>query len=551
MNNIIDGVTFKDFVKFAHNNLHANAKIVDELNVFPIPDGDTGANMGMTLGGGYCAIENFESNNVGEIASKCAEGMLLNARGNSGVILSQLFYGFAEAIKDKESLTISELVFALGEGVKRGYLAVDKPAEGTILTVAREGYEYVRDFVDANTTVENFVVELLNATNKSVQDTPNKLDVLKKAGVVDSGGAGLYYIYEGINKGLHGKDFGVVEPIKCKQQEIDYSKFNENSVLEFGYCSEVLLQLTKSKIDVDKFNLEELKAYLNTIGDSIVASQTGYVVKIHVHTFEPYKLLQHCQQFGEFLKIKIENMTIQHNEANVQNNFQPVVANKAERKRFGLVTVATGEGLIETFKNFGADVVINGGQTNNPSTEEFINAFEQTNAEIVFVLPNNSNIILTANQAAEMYKSSKIYVVESRSIGDGYAALSLLDYSSDDVDQILNNLKEAVTITESGAITRAIRTTKVGDINVTKDDYVAISGKTMLTSTPTKIRTIYELVNKLHPETKDYCVLIYGKGMDSAEKELTLSYIHGKYPALEVYEIEGGQEIYDLFIVLN
>lgn len=546
----IDGQILKKILQYGYSQLQANKDVINDLNVFPIPDGDTGDNMCMTLQGGVKAIAENNSYNVCDIASSCASGMLNSARGNSGVILSQLFYGFAEGLNDKNTAGIIDILHAMESGVKRGYAAVDKPTEGTMLTVARETTEHISKLNLLELSESALIKELLESANNSVLATPEKLPVLKESGVVDSGGAGIYYIFEGISRFVNGEELSESKEERSSQ-ELDFSRFNENSTLEYGYCSEVLLQLTRSKTDIDNFNMDELKAYLQSIGDSIVAVQTGYVIKIHVHTFEPYRLLQYCQQFGEFLRIKIENMTLQHSDANIENRFAPSVVKSEEKKKYGLVTVASGEGVVQLFKDLGVDVVVSGGQTNNPSTEDFIEAFDEVNAEEIFVLPNNSNIILTAKQAAEMYDKAKIHVVMSRSIGDGYAALSMIDLTLEDSAQIVDNMHNEIINTTTGAISRATRSTVCCGINITKDDAIGIIGKQIVSANADKTKAIAELIDNMRAREKECGVLIFGKDLTEEERSFTREYFARNYSDIELYEIDGKQDIYDLYVILN
>lgn len=548
---IIDGEILKNFLEYSYNSLFVNKKIINDLNVFPIPDGDTGDNMCMTFEGGLSAIKNNSTKNVYELARCCSNGMLSSARGNSGVILSQLFDGFANGLKDKQSVSLYELVVAFESGVKQGYLAVDKPTEGTMLTVARETTENLKVLNLQEISIEEFIEKTLKIVHKSVEETPDKLDKLKEAGVVDSGGAGLYYIAEGVSKYLNGEVIANQNENGGQQtSDIDYSNFNENSVLKFGYCSEVLLQLTKSKTDIDKFDLQALKDYLNSIGDSLVVFQTGYVIKVHVHTFEPYKLLEYCGRFGEFLKIKIENMTLQNSEVVIQNKFKKLEPNK-KRKKYGVVTVANGSGIRQMFKDFGADVVIDGGQTNNPPSSEFLSAFEEANADTIFVLPNNDNIILTAKQAAKNYTNSTVHIIETKDIGQGYSVLSMLDFSSDDVDQIIDDMYIQINNNLTGAITTATRTTKFNNIDITKDDYIGLIGKNIVVSDANRLNATKTLIEKMELETKSYAVLLYGKNFLAEEKSVVSELISSKYKNLEVYEIDGNQDIYDIYIILD
>ena len=548
----LDGIILRDLIKCGYENLKLNSDIVNKLNVFPVPDGDTGTNMTDTLLGGYNATKNEEDSSIGVIASKCANGMLYNARGNSGVILSQLCYGMSKVLENYKEVSLEELIKALEMGIKQAYNSVENPTEGTMLTVARESVGYMRSTITAETSFENFICNLLSATNKSVQETPDKLAVLKESGVVDSGGAGLYYIVEGINKYIHGQSIDVKDDKKPESKnEIDYSKFNEDSVLEFGYCSEVLVQLQNSKTDIKNFDVEKTRNFLKSIGDSIVLVKTGSVLKIHVHTFTPYKLLEYCQNYGEFLKIKIENMTLQHNENIVENFFTPVNPEKKERKKYGIVAVASGDGLIQTFKDIGADIVIGGGQTNNPSTKDFIDAFEKINADTIFVFPNNSNIILTAIQAKNAYKYSDIVVCESKNIGQGYAAISMINLEDDDKDNILQGINEEMKNVVAGSITRSIRSTNINNLDIHEDDYIGIIDKNLVVTEKVRIRAIFSLIEKMHPEDKYYATIIYGKELSDEEKNLINIFIKEKYPDLEMYEIEGGQEVYNIHIILN
>ena len=546
----IDGQELKNLIEYGYNSLFINKTIINDLNVFPIPDGDTGDNMCMTLEGGLKLIKKEESNSVSDISEKCSIGMLNAARGNSGVILSQFFDGFYRGVKGKETISLNDIITAFRSATEQGYLAVDQPTEGTMLTVARESTESLENSRSdlEELSLADFNERLLNIIKTSVDKTPEKLEKLKENGVVDSGGAGLYYIIEGCYKYLHGESISVV----LDEQEVktaDLNKFNENSVLEFGYCSEVLLQLTRNKTDVDSFDVDKLKEFLNSIGNSLVVVKTGYVVKIHVHTFEPYKLLEYCGRYGEFLKVKIENMMLQHNEANIQNNFAPKPIKSEKRKKYGVVTVASGEGVKELFKNFGADVVIDGGQTNNPPSSDFIDAFIKINAETIFVFPNNSNVILTAKQAAKSYKASDVVVIESKNIGEGYAGLSMLDFTSEE-KEIENTLNEEIKNTVCGAITTATRTTFCNGIAINKGDYLGLI-KDIVCCDATRIRAIYKLIDVIKADVKDNALLIYGKNIEDGEKTLIKQYLTHKYPHLEVYEVDGMQNVYDLYIVLN
>jgi len=553
----IDGELFNKMILGGVANLRANLQEVNDLNVFPIPDGDTGENMYLTLQGGLDQLQACKGETLAEKSQAMSQGMLLGARGNSGVILSQLFYGLAEGLAGLETADLRQFGSALKMGVKCAYGAVAHPVEGTILTVAREAVENACQKFDADMTVQEFFAGYLYEMKKSLEKTPDLLAVLKEAGVIDSGGAGLVYITEGFCKTLGGEELenelSVAE--SSAKKALDLSKFNENTVMVYGYCTEFLLQLQTSKTDVNNFDLEGLKAFLESVGDSVVAFQTGTIIKIHVHTLTPWVVMKECQNYGEFLTIKIENMTLQHNEtvkeekpAHAQKEIKKP---KRARRKYALVTVATGDGLKKTFLEMGADYVICGGQTNNPSSEDFVQAFDEVNADHIFVLPNNGNVILAANQAAKIYADSKVHVIETKNIGQGYSALSMLDYSADDVDEIKQSLLESIQNTVTGMVARSVRDTALNGVNIKKDEYMGFTDKTMLVCVPNKVDALCALTEKLNVGEKEYFLVSYGKEATEAEKESFRAYVSDKYPMVEFYEIDGGQDVYDFLLIVE
>ena len=399
----IDANLYLNLIRGGAAALAAHRQTVNDLNVFPIPDGDTGDNMFMTIQAGCHAA----GSSLPEMAKAVSTGMLMGARGNSGVILSRIYAGIAKGL----------------EGVvEESYHAVSEPVEGTILTVFREGAQAAAGSKD----LKEYFDQLVTSMNLSLQHTPELLDVLKKAGVVDSGGAGLLYIAEGMRAALNGRspveagDDGnsamgenVVMAGPDRPSVEMLNAFTEDSVLEFGYCTEFILRLQRSKVNLDTFDETVLSDWLSQNGESLVFFRDGSIVKVHVHTRTPGDILNHCQQYGEFLTLKVENMTLQHHENHMDERF------KQGRKAYGVVTVASGAGLAETFQELGADVVIEGGQTMNPSVERFIQAFNEIEADTIFVLPNNSNILLTARQAAELYDKADIRVIPCKTLGEG------------------------------------------------------------------------------------------------------------------------------------
>lgn len=550
-NQFIDGLLYEQLVINGAMNLKAHLKTVNDLNVFPIPDGDTGDNMFMTINGGLNSIKTCTENSIGKKASALADGMLLNARGNSGVILSQLFAGIADGLKGRDEVSVKEFGVALSAGVKRAYSSVAQPVEGTMLTVARESAEYAQGIADG-TMLGNFLKEFVVRVSRSLDHTPDLLPTLKEAGVIDSGGAGLLYIAEGMEAAAEGKEIAATDDVAVTNVEIDFSAFNEDSEMLFGYCTEVLFQLSRAKTDVENFPINDLIAFLESIGDSVVAFVTGTVVKLHVHTFTPYKVLEYCQRYGEFLTVKIENMTLQHNSAakEEEKEEERFKVNKA-RKKFALVTVATGKGLIDTFYEFGADEVIDGGQGKNPSIERFTKAYDRVNADYIFVLPNNSNIIMAAKQSAELYKNSTVLVVETKDIGQAYSVLSMLDYGQDDPDAIYAQMKEDMQSSETGMITSSVREANLNGVEIGKGEYIGFTGKTMLVCKKEKVDAFMALTEKLSAGEKSFMIVSYGAGITTEEKNKTEEFIAEKYPDLEYYAIDGGQEVYDYIIILE
>ena len=547
----LNGALFADMVRGGAQNLRANAQVVNDLNVFPIPDGDTGDNMSLTMEGGGAAISGVASDSIAFIANKLAGGMLLGARGNSGVILSQFFAGIAKGLSNVERADAKALGDAFQSGVRQAYDAVMTPTEGTILTVAREATEYAVARITETTTLEEFFSAFIEEMHKSLQHTPELLPILKESGVIDSGGAGLVYVIEGMNKILRGERVAESAAAAPAATVVDTSSFTADSVMEFGYCTELLLQLQNSKVDAEQFPVSTIADHLATLGDSIVAVKNGTVVKIHVHTMTPGKVFEYCQQFGEFLTIKVENMALQHSETRVENRFAPAPPAQQEHKPFGVVAVAAGEGIKETFLSLGADYIVEGGQTMNPSSEDFLAAFDAVNADVIYVLPNNSNIILTARQAAGMYQKADIRVLESRTVGDGYAVLTMLDFECGDADEIQQNLTAAMEGVITGMVTRSVRDSHLGGMNISKNDYIGFAGKQMLSDATTVAEAACDLLSALDMTDREVLIAICGKDATAEDMAAVRRFVAEKFPSLELYEIDGKQDVYHFIFVLE
>lgn len=555
--NTIDGELYSQLITAGAANLSIHEEEVNNLNVFPIPDGDTGSNMLLTMNGGKNAI--IQEANISKAAQVIASGMLLGARGNSGVILSQFFDGISSGFADLTTADVTQFGIACREGVKHAYEAVMTPVEGTILTVVKDATEYacsikadsILDFI------ENFIAE----AKLSLERTPNLLPVLKKAGVVDSGGAGLIYIMEGmkqflkgetistankddLTKSQHGGNFG------SQAKGIDLNKFTSDSILEFGYCTELLLRLQNAKCDVENFSVETIKEYLDSIGDSIVAFKTGSIIKIHVHTKTPGKVFDFCQQYGEFLTVKVENMSLQHNNLDEDEFAKPKKDNTKDAKKYGVVAVASGSGIQQMFREHGADVVINGGQSMNPSAEDFIKAFKEANAETIFVFPNNGNVILAAKQAAKLFQEAQIEVIETKTIGQGYAGLTMLDTTSNDTQQILDDINMGIEGVDTYMISHCVRDAEMDGKQLHAGDYIGFLDKKILVASSDRKKTAFQTVEGIDFTDHEVCILIRGIDSTSYEEEEVRNYLMLKHPGIEVYEVEGGQNIYSyIFIV--
>ena len=539
----IDANLYLNLIRGGAAALAAHRQTVNDLNVFPIPDGDTGDNMFMTIQAGCHAA----GSSLPEMAKAVSAGMLMGARGNSGVILSRIYAGIAKGLEGVGEADVETLSRAMLAGVEESYHAVSEPVEGTILTVFREGAQAAAGSKD----LKEYFDQLVTSMNLSLQHTPELLDVLKKAGVVDSGGAGLLYIAEGMRAALNGRspveagDDGnsamgenVVMAGPDRPSVEMLNAFTEDSVLEFGYCTEFILRLQRSKVNLDTFDETVLSDWLSQNGESLVFFRDGSIVKVHVHTRTPGDILNHCQQYGEFLTLKVENMTLQHHENHMDERF------KQGRKAYGVVTVASGAGLAETFQELGADVVIEGGQTMNPSVERFIQAFNEIDADTIFVLPNNSNILLTARQAAELYDKADIRVIPCKTLGEGYYALANMDTEAGDADTLEAALSEAAGEVVTGLVSRAIRDSG----NVKEGDYVGISGKEILASGATPESALMALADALGAGSSD--VLLVFAGADAVDAQCVRGKLESMYPRSEVILQAGGQPVYEYILVL-
>ena len=556
----LGGALLRKMAKGGALQLGSNAEEVNKLNVFPVPDGDTGDNMRMTIESGIAAIENIDSDDLAEVMKALSHGMLLGARGNSGVILSQFFAGTAKGLEKEEKADAATFGHALQIGVKQAYSSVMTPTEGTILTVAREAVEYAVSRITPESTIRSLFADLVKEMHASLDRTPEILTVLKEAGVVDSGGAGLLYIMDGFNRVLNGEEIdgqSLTEKISSSPSASEnVFEFGPDSVMEFGYCTECLLRLQNAKTDIDAFDVEGLKAFLASLGDSIVAFKTDSIVKLHVHTFTPEKVLEHCRKYGEFLTIKIENMSVQHSENSEDKKEdtekKPIEAPKPDepKKPYGIVTVSNGPGVNALFTDLGVDCIVEGGQTQNPSTNDFLDAFATVNAEHIFVFPNNGNIFMAASQAADLWENAKVHVIPSKNIGMGYVAISSADLSGEDVEAIIAEMNDAMKRVTTGYISPSIRDAEMNGISIAEGDTIGIIDKEIVLSQKERKDAAHELASMLLDIPEKFMLTVF-VGADASEEEKSEleAFLAEKYPDDEVYFIDGGQDIYPFIFV--
>lgn len=537
----INGKKYAELLIAGATVLSAHVPELNALNVFPVADGDTGTNMFATVEGGLVAINENVSDSIGVVARQFARAALLSARGNSGVILSQIFAGIGEVLEGHDEVTPVELAAAYTNGIKTSYASVQNPTEGTILTVFRESSEYAAANVDGSSSIEDYYRYLVKEARKSLKRTPELLPALAEAEVVDSGGAGYLFFAEGMYGALTGEVKADVKLSAEHKTVIDIDKFTRDSVLEFGYCTEFLLRLTTAKVDPDNFDIEIIKADLSRLGgESVVAYKTEDVVKVHVHSFTPGVILAEMQKYGEFLTVKVENMSLGHSDSQKPK----------KKSKMATVAVACGEGLSALFTDMGADYIISGGQTANPSIEEFIKAFDEVNAENIIVLPNNKNILLAAEQAAKNYDGAKIHVIPTKNLMQGYSALSVINHGID-VEMNVSGATSAAGAVIDGEITRAVRDVKIEGREIHEGDFMVISTGKIIATAETPEDAVMEMLSESDVDFCEIITLFVGKDV-SADKRVELTErIKEEYSDLELTVYEGGQEVYDYLVAVE
>ncbi|GLH63293.1 DAK2 domain-containing protein [Parageobacillus sp. G301] len=547
---ILDGRLFAEMVFQGAAHLSNNAKAVDALNVFPVPDGDTGTNMNLSMTSGAKEVKNNISDHIGKVGSALAKGLLMGARGNSGVILSQLFRGFAKAVEAKKEINSAEFAAALEAGVTTAYKAVMKPVEGTILTVAKDAAKRAVEVAKKEQDIAIVMEEVVKEAKASLQRTPELLPVLKEVGVVDSGGQGLVYVYEGFLSALKGENVADRKPVEVSMQELinaEHHKSAQSHIdtdeIEFGYCTEFMVRFERDKLQKHPFSEEAFRQDLSRFGDSLLVIADDELVKVHIHTEQPGEVLTYGQKYGSLINIKIENMRQQHaNIVNQERNAASSVSKAKQKEKYGIVTIAMGSGVAELFKSIGAHVVIEGGQTMNPSTEDIVKAIESINAETVFVLPNNKNIIMTAQQAATVV-NQKVIVIPSKTVPQGMSALLAFNPSLSE-EQNEKAMTVALSRVKTGQVTFSVRDTTIDGVEIEKDDYMGLADNKIVAAERDKLSVTKQLLNTLIDEDSEIVTMIYGEEATEEEVEAIVSYIEETYPDVEVEVHNGKQPLY-------
>lgn len=545
----LNGVRLGRMVIAGANELAANKQLVDAMNVFPVPDGDTGTNMSLTVMAAAREAEKSGSLKVADITKVASSGALRGARGNSGVITSQLFRGFAKGLEGMEEAGVKELAAAAEQAVKTAYKAVMKPKEGTILTVARGCAEAAVKLAEETEEIEAFLKGIIEHGHAVLTQTPDMLPVLKQAGVVDAGGRGLLYILEGALKQMGG-DLPVTladGQSAAAAPEMDFASLAsiENESITFGYCTEFFINVK----DADEATTQGLKSYLGTIGDSIVCVADDEIIKIHVHTDHPGLAIEKALTIGSLSGLKIDNMREQHtnkiNFAADAPKAAPEATPVAEqpKKDVGFVSISAGEGLTKIFKNLGVDEVIEGGQTMNPSTEDILNAVDKINADHIFVLPNNKNIILAAEQAAELSEEKKLHVIPSRSVPEGISAMFCFEHGADP-DDMEEAMKDAIKMVDTATVTYAVRDTSIGDKEIKEGNILGMLNDQIEVVAEDVMEGTKELIKASVTEDSEVIGIYYGADATEEDAEELAAFIEENYPDCEVEVQSGGQPLY-------
>lgn len=538
---LLDGTKFAEMVQMGSHHLTQNADFVDSLNVFPVPDGDTGTNMNLSMISGAKETEANAQKHIGKTAQSLAKGLLMGARGNSGVILSQLFRGFGKYLEKESEINAKQFAQAFQAGVDTAYKAVMKPVEGTILTVAREAAAKGVETAEHEENIVKVMEAIVEEAKNSLQRTPDLLPVLKEVGVVDSGGQGLVIIYEGFLASLKGEALPQKSKVDSLEELVNAEhhraqEFMNTEDIVYGYCTEIMVRFEAGK---EPFDESKFRDDLSKLGDSLLVVSDDEIVKVHIHTETPGVVLNEGQKYGSLIKIKVDNMREQHSA--IVNAEKPENQTK-EKHPYAVVTVAMGEGISEMLKSIGASYVIEGGQTMNPSTEDIVKAVKEIGAEKVIILPNNKNIVMAAEQAVELL-DIEAAVVPTKTIPQGMAAILAFNPEAS-IEENKEAMTEAMAAVKTGQITFAVRDTTIDGVEIHKDDYMALADGKIVVSTSNMLDAARQLLTQLIDEESEIVTMIYGKDVAEEEANEMVQFIEEQYPDVELDLVDGKQALY-------
>ncbi len=548
----LTGTDFKNMIAAGQVHLANNAEYVNTLNVFPVPDGDTGTNMNLTFSSGAQAVKDNPNTSIGKIGQSLSKGLLMGARGNSGVILSQLFRGFSKSIEAKDEINASEFAQAFQAGVDSAYKAIMKPVEGTILTVARESAEAGKIKAKETDNIIEVMEEILSASKISLDNTPELLAVLKEVGVVDSGGQGLVYVYEGFLSSLTGEEIPesttieLEELVNAEHHRSDVHEVINTEDIEFGFCTEIMVRLGEGQTYEEEFDYDEFRNYLSELGDSLLVIADEEIVKVHVHTERPGEVMNYGQKFGTLIKIKVDNMREQHAALDHSHDAAPKAPVQKEEKQVGVISVAAGKGIKELYESLGVDYVIEGGQTMNPSTQDFLDAMAEVPAKSYILLPNNSNIFMAAKQATEVSDAEAV-VVETRTVQQGMNAM--LAFTPElPINELAELMLEEVQYVTSGQITFAVRDTEINGLAIKKDDFMGLIDGDIKVTDPDLENASLNTIKEMITEDSEIVTLLYGENCSMDLVDALVDQLEELYPDIEVETYDGGQPVYPLLI---
>ncbi|MFD9624359.1 DAK2 domain-containing protein [Peribacillus muralis] len=551
----LNGKRFAEMIIQGANHLAANAQLVDALNVFPVPDGDTGTNMNLSMTSGAKEVQNNVQEHIGKVGTSLSRGLLMGARGNSGVILSQLFRGFAKAIEHKSEINSEEFAQAFEAGVQTAYKAVMKPVEGTILTVAKDAAKQAVSSAARHQDLIQVMEEIVTEANASLKRTPDLLPVLKEVGVVDSGGQGLVFVYEGFLAELKGEALPIrsehgpsMDDMISAEHHMNVQAHMNTEDIVFGYCTEFMVRLESEKLANKSFDEEKFRNDLSEYGDSLLVISDDEVVKVHIHSEQPGECLSYGQRYGSLIKMKIDNMREQHT-AIVGETSTPLQTKPAIKDKYGVVSVAMGEGISELFKSIGAKSVIEGGQTMNPSTEDIVKAVEEANAEHVIILPNNKNIIMAANQAADVL-GDHVTVVPTKTVPQGMAALLAFNPSLDAAEN-QKVMSEALSHVKTGQITYAVRDTNIDGLSIETGDFMGIAEGTIKVKDKDKTQAAKDLLSEMIDDDAEILTILYGEDANTEEVENLVAFCKENFEDVEVEVHNGKQPLYSFIFSIE